>query len=123
MLVYCTPEIMLDTVDPDEHLIQVPIRANLWPLFAQPGSTSLPQLLTALRLTMPVVVEAMFEVYIDLSAAKPQQLTPQLAQGGAMLITMGCGDACPYVPGLRREDWPLADPKAKSIDDVRTHPG
>jgi arsenate reductase len=68
----------------------------------------------------PVVVDAMLEVDIDLSAVKPQQLTPQLAQGGEMLITMGCGDACPYVPGLRRDDWPLADPKGKSIKDVRT---
>jgi protein-tyrosine-phosphatase len=67
----------------------------------------------------PVVVKAMLEAGIDLSHAKPQKLTPELAQGAAMLITMGCGDDCPYVPGLRREDWPLPDPKDQSIDSVR----
>jgi arsenate reductase len=67
----------------------------------------------------PVVVEVMREIGIDLSAALPQKLTSQLAQGAQMLITMGCGDECPYIPGLRREDWPLSDPKGRSIDDVR----
>jgi arsenate reductase (thioredoxin) len=67
----------------------------------------------------PVVAEAMLEVGIDLRNAKPQKLTPELAQGAAMLITMGCGDDCPYVPGLRRDDWPLPDPKGQGIDAVR----
>lgn len=67
----------------------------------------------------PVVVDAMRELGIDLSAAKPQKLTAELAQGADMLITMGCGDDCPYVPGLRREDWPLADPKDQGIEVVR----
>jgi arsenate reductase len=67
----------------------------------------------------PIVVEVMHEVGIDLSAAHPQKLTAELAQHAEMLITMGCGDECPYVPGLRREDWPLPDPKGRSIDDVR----
>ena len=67
----------------------------------------------------PVVVDAMQEVGIDLSSAKPQKLTSELAQGAEMLITMGCGEECPYVPGLRREDWPLPDPKGQGIETVR----
>ena len=67
----------------------------------------------------PVVVDAMRELGIDLSAAKPQKLTAELAQGADMLITMGCGDECPYVPGLRRDDWPLPDPKGQGIEVVR----
>ena len=67
----------------------------------------------------PVVVDAMREVGIDLSAAKPQKLTVELAEHAEMLITMGCGDECPYVPGLVREDWPLPDPKGQGIEPVR----
>lgn len=67
----------------------------------------------------PIVVEAMREVGIDLGDARPQKLTPELAEGAEMLITMGCGDDCPYVPGLRREDWPLPDPKGQPIEQVR----
>ncbi len=67
----------------------------------------------------PVVVEAMREMGIDLNHAKPQKLTPELAQNAEMLITMGCGDECPYVPGLRRDDWPLPDPKGQGIEAVR----
>src|SRR5271155_85375 len=67
----------------------------------------------------PVVAEAMREVAIDLSAAVPQKLTPELARDAEMLITMGCGDECPYIPGLRRADWPLPDPKDKPLAEVR----
>jgi protein-tyrosine-phosphatase len=67
----------------------------------------------------PVVVDAMREVGIDLSNATPQKLTAELAQGAAMLVTMGCGDECPYVPGLRRDDWPLPDPNGQGIESVR----
>ncbi|MBN9617192.1 MAG: arsenate reductase ArsC [Acidobacteriales bacterium] len=67
----------------------------------------------------PVVVDAMREEGIDLSSAKPQKLTAALAQNAEMLITMGCGDECPYVPGLRRDDWPLPDPKGQGIEAVR----
>jgi arsenate reductase len=67
----------------------------------------------------PVVVDAMREVGIDLSNAKPQKLTAGLAQNAEMLVTMGCGDECPYVPGLRRDDWPLPDPKGEGIETVR----
>jgi len=58
-------------------------------------------------------------VGVDLSTAKPQLLTDSLATGAQLLITMGCGDACPYVPGLKRDDWPLEDPKEKPLARVR----
>lgn len=67
----------------------------------------------------PEVLGAMREVGIDLAAAVPRKLTDELARGSTMLITMGCGEACPVVPGLRREDWPLEDPKGKSAERVR----
>jgi arsenate reductase (thioredoxin) len=67
----------------------------------------------------PVVLEVMREVGIDLSEAKPQKLTTDLAADAEMLITMGCGDECPYVPGLKREDWPSPDPKGSSSDHPR----
>jgi arsenate reductase len=65
------------------------------------------------------VVDAMREVGVDLSSARPQLLSDELAATASWLITMGCGDACPVVPGLRRDDWPLEDPKGKSIERVR----
>lgn len=67
----------------------------------------------------PEVVEAMREVGIDLAGARPQRLTRELAEGAELLVTMGCGEECPYVPGLRLEDWPLPDPKGQSLERVR----
>jgi arsenate reductase len=67
----------------------------------------------------PEVVSVMRELGMDLSAMKPQKLTTDLARGGTLLITMGCGDEYFVVPGLRRDDWPLPDPRGKSIDEVR----
>lgn len=67
----------------------------------------------------PEVVTVMREGGVDLSGAVPQRLTAELAAGAALLVTMGCGDACPYVPGLEKTDWPLADPKGKRLDEVR----
>ncbi len=67
----------------------------------------------------PEVLAVMREVGADLSGAKPQKLTEDLAKEAHILITMGCGDKCPYVPGLRHDDWPLKDPKGKSIEEVR----
>lgn len=67
----------------------------------------------------PVVLDAMREVGIDLGSARPQKLTPALAQGADMLITMGCEEECPYIPGVRRDDWPLPDPKGQGIETVR----
>jgi arsenate reductase len=67
----------------------------------------------------PVVIDSMREVGIDLSSAKPQKLTQELAGDSQLLITMGCGDECPYLPGLERDDWPLPDPKGQDIAAVR----
>jgi arsenate reductase len=67
----------------------------------------------------PGVIDVMREVGIDLTHATPQKLTEQLARPATMLLTMGCGDECPYVPGLRREDWPLLDPKGRSLEETR----
>ncbi len=67
----------------------------------------------------PEVLEAMREVGIDLSSARPTLLTDQLAEGAGWLITMGCGEGCPHVPGLRRDDWPLQDPKGQPVEQVR----
>ena len=67
----------------------------------------------------PEVVSVMREVGIDLSAAKPQLLTTEMAAGASLLVTMGCGESCPLVPGVRRLDWPLSDPKGQAIDAVR----
>ena len=67
----------------------------------------------------PEVVAAMSEVGVDLSRTQTSKLTMELAQHAQMLITMGCGDQCPVVPGLTRDDWPLEDPKGKPIARVR----
>ena len=67
----------------------------------------------------PEVVAVMREIGIDLSEAQPQRLTAGLAKGARLLVTMGCGDECPVVPGARREDWPLEDPKGRTLERVR----
>jgi arsenate reductase len=67
----------------------------------------------------PEVLAAMREVRADLSDVRPQKLTAELARESSLLITMGCGESCPVVPGLEREDWPLEDPKGKSPERVR----
>ena len=67
----------------------------------------------------PEVVDVMREVGIDLRTQRPQKLTDQLAREASLLVTMGCGDECPYVPGPERDDWPLDDPKGKPLDQVR----
>lgn len=68
----------------------------------------------------PEVVEVMREAGIDLSGRTPQLLTRELAQQADVVITMGCGDQCPYIPGKRYLDWDLPDPKGRPIDEVRT---
>jgi arsenate reductase len=68
----------------------------------------------------PEVVEAMREVGIDLSANVPQKLTTELAERADVVVTMGCGDACPYIPGKRYLDWNLPDPKGRPLHEVRT---
>lgn len=67
----------------------------------------------------PEVLEVMREADVDLSAAKPQLLTTELAAGARHLVTMGCGEECPYLPGLKVHDWPLEDPKGKPAETVR----
>ena len=67
----------------------------------------------------PEVIAAMREVGVDLVDASTSKLTPELARDAQLLVTMGCGDACPYVPGAKRDDWPLEDPKGKPIERVR----
>ena len=67
----------------------------------------------------PEVVTAMREIGIDLSGAKPRLLTDELAKSADVIVTMGCGDACPYFPGKRYLDWDLPDPKGMPVDDVR----
>jgi len=67
----------------------------------------------------PEVVTAMREVGLDLSAASTSKLTIEVAQRAQMLVTMGCGDQCPVVPGLKRDDWALEDPKGKPLARVR----
>ena len=66
----------------------------------------------------PEVVTAMRDRGIDVSGQQPQQLTPELASTANWLITMGCGDECPVVPGAKRDDWPIADPKGQPADVV-----
>ena len=67
----------------------------------------------------PVVVDMMREVGIDLSGNRPRRLTDDLARDASLLVTMGCGEECPYVPGLQRDDWPLPDPKDRPLAEVR----
>jgi arsenate reductase len=67
----------------------------------------------------PAVVEAMRELGTDLSDRTPQLLTDELARWADVVVTMGCGDACPYIPGTRYIDWDLADPAGRPIAEVR----
>ena|SRR5262245_58801418 len=67
----------------------------------------------------PEVVTVMQEAGIDLKHVRPQRLTEDRARGAQLLVTMGCGEACPFVPGLQREDWSLEDPNDKPLDRVR----
>jgi arsenate reductase (thioredoxin) len=67
----------------------------------------------------PEVMAVMAELGFDLSGAPTTKLTPEMAAGASMLITMGCGDQCPVVPGVKRDDWPLADPKGQPLEKVR----
>jgi arsenate reductase (thioredoxin) len=67
----------------------------------------------------PEVVEAMRELDIDLADRKPRVLTRELAEQADVVVTMGCGDACPYIPGKRYLDWDLPDPKGRPLDEVR----
>ena len=67
----------------------------------------------------PEVVEAMRELGMDLSDRRPQGLTDELAHWADVVVTMGCGDECPYIPGKRYLDWDLEDPKDRTLEEVR----
>ncbi|MHB8491374.1 MAG: arsenate-mycothiol transferase ArsC [Solirubrobacteraceae bacterium] len=67
----------------------------------------------------PQVVEAMRELGVDLAAIKPRLLTRELAEATDVVVTMGCGDQCPYIPGKRYIDWDLQDPKDRPLGEVR----
>jgi protein-tyrosine-phosphatase len=67
----------------------------------------------------PEVVDVMNELGIDLSGRVPQLLSTELAEQADVVVTMGCGDSCPYIPGKRYIDWELVDPKGKPVDEVR----
>jgi arsenate reductase len=68
----------------------------------------------------PEVIEVMRELGIDLSDRRPQRLSTDLAEQADVVVTMGCGDACPFIAGKRYIDWELADPKGRPIEEVRT---
>jgi len=67
----------------------------------------------------PEVVEAMAELGVDVADRVPQPLTDECAAWADVIVTMGCGDACPYIPGKRCEDWELPDPKGRALEEVR----
>jgi arsenate reductase (thioredoxin) len=85
-----------------------PTRARATSAGTRPGTAVHPEVVTAMR-----------ELGIDLSSATPQYLSSDLAKDAHILITMGCGDECPLVPGVERDDWPLDDPKGQPIETVR----
>ena len=67
----------------------------------------------------PAVVEAMAELGVDIYEETPKRLEEEAVRGADVVVTMGCGDACPVYPGKRYEDWEIEDPAGKSLDDVR----
>jgi arsenate reductase (thioredoxin) len=90
------------------HQLANPEKAQALSAGTEPGERVHPEVLTIMQ-----------EIGIDLGQAKPQKLTEDLARDAQLLITMGCGDKCPYVPGLWRDDWPLRDPKGLPPEEVR----
>jgi protein-tyrosine-phosphatase len=68
----------------------------------------------------PEVLDVMRELGIDLADRRPRRLTDELAQQADVVVTMGCGDSCPYIPGKRYVDWELPDPKGRALDEVRS---
>jgi arsenate reductase (thioredoxin) len=85
-----------------------PAKAHAISAGTNPGERVHPEVLTVMR-----------EEGFDLGSVKPQKLTEELARGVNVLVTMGCGEECPFIPGARVEDWPLADPQGQSMDTVR----
>jgi glycerol uptake facilitator-like aquaporin/protein-tyrosine-phosphatase len=93
--------------------------AAFFNLYAEPGCRAISAGTQPAECVHPEVAAAMREIGIDLSAAKPQKLTDELARGADVLVTMGCGEQCPYVPGLRVVDWQIPDPKGQPMERVR----
>lgn len=85
-----------------------PARARGVSAGTQPGARVHPEVLVAMR-----------EVGIELGSVTPRFLSDELARSASLLVTMGCGEACPFVPGLERDDWPLEDPKGQTVERVR----
>jgi len=90
------------------NLLADPMKARAISAGTQPGERVHPEVVTAMK-----------AVGIDLTDARPQRLTAALAKDASMLVTMGCGDECPVVPGAERDDWPLPDPKGRTTEEVR----
>ena len=90
------------------NLVADPAKAEAISAGTKPGSAVHPEVGAVMR-----------EIGIDLSEARPQLLTDALARGVNVLITMGCGEECPYVPGVERDDWALPDPKGRPVGEVR----
>jgi arsenate reductase (thioredoxin) len=88
-------------------------------LWARAGNEARSAGTTPAERVHPEVVEVMSELGIDLSRRTPQKLTRELAEWAEVVVTMGCGDECPYIPGKRYIDWDLPDPKGLPIDEVR----
>ncbi|HSZ13426.1 MAG TPA: arsenate reductase ArsC [Solirubrobacteraceae bacterium] len=86
---------------------------------AQGRHTALSAGTTPAERVHPEVVEVMRELDIDLSDRRPQLLTRELAEQADLIVTMGCGDQCPYIPGKRYLDWDLSDPKGRPLAEVR----
>jgi arsenate reductase len=85
-----------------------PTKAQAVSVGTQPGARVHPEVVTAMR-----------ETGIDLTNSVPRRLTDDLARQASVLVTMGCGEECPVVPGVERDDWPLQDPKGQTVERVR----
>jgi arsenate reductase len=93
--------------------------AAFFNLYAQEGCQAISAGTMPAERVHPEVVQVMQELGIDLSKAKPQKLTEELAQRADVLVTMGCGEQCPFVPGLRTIEWAIPDPKGQPLETVR----
>jgi arsenate reductase len=93
--------------------------AAFFNLYAQNGCRAISAGTRPAERVHPEVIEVMLEVGIDLKGAKPQTLTDEMAKHADVLVTMGCGEACPFVPGLRIIDWAILDPKGQPAETVR----
>jgi glycerol uptake facilitator-like aquaporin/protein-tyrosine-phosphatase len=93
--------------------------AAFFNLYAQPGCRAISAGTVPAEHVHPEIITVMQEIGVDLSEAKPRRLTEELASQADVLVTMGCGESCPFVPGLRVVDWSLPDPKGQPLDVIR----